>query len=236
MSINTIYQSTVPIITIDGPSGAGKGTVSAKVARHLGWHFLDSGAIYRCLAYVAQQHGLATDDVVQLTYYAARLCPRFIAYPLQESLVWLNDEDITQVIRKESIGRIASLISKHEPVRNALLDCQRKFAQQPGLVADGRDMGTLVFPDAALKLFLDAKLEERARRRYHQLQARGETADLLQITEELQARDQRDRERSIAPLQAASDALVIDTTDMSIEEVVEKVLACHHAVFIERQA
>ena len=224
----------MPVITVDGPGGAGKGTVSAMVAQRLGWHFLDSGAIYRCLAYQVLTKSIDITDHKRITAEALALAPHFAA---DTNTITLNDEDVTSAIRSVEVGQTASQISAYLEVREALLDCQRQFAKTPGLVADGRDMGTIVFPNAALKIFLDAAVAERAKRRYAQLQAQGTSSNLESIIEDLENRDARDKNRHIAPLQAAAEAVVIDTTMLSIAEVVEKVLALaqkHHLLASEQ--
>lgn len=220
----TEQKATIPVVTIDGPSGAGKGTISSTLAKSLGWHFLDSGAIYRCLAYSVHQNSVSTTDVQAITTIANQLNPRFICSTNKNYGIWLNDEDVTEAIREEIIGQVASKISGYSEVRTALLECQRNFVQAPGLIADGRDMGTVIFPNAQLKIFLDASPEERAKRRHLQLHTSGQTSNLQQITEELRVRDTRDRNREVAPLRAACDAILIDTTDLNIAEVVAKVL------------
>ena len=230
-------STAVPIITIDGPSGAGKGTVASLLAQRLHWHFLDSGAIYRCLAYLVHRDGVAVDDISAIVAIASSFKPRFICFNDKHYAVWLDNEDVTDTIRDEIIGQVASKISGHNEVRAALFDCQRLFAQEPGLIADGRDMGTVIFPDADLKIFLDASPEERARRRYLQLTHAGQTADLSQITQELRLRDARDREREVAPLRPASDAVVIDTTNLDVKNVVNQVFelaAINHLVTIQQ--
>ncbi len=216
-------MSEAPVLTIDGPSGAGKGTVSRIVARRLGWHFLDSGAIYRALAWAARRRGVDLDDPDAVARVAGAMELEFICD--DDVKVLVDGEDVTDRLHTEECGRIASKIAAYPQVRRALLDKQRAFRRPPGLVADGRDMGTVVFPDAPYKVFLTASAEERARRRYLQLKARGLDVNLDQIIKDLEERDRRDREREESPLVPAKDAVVIDSSDLSIDEVVDRVLA-----------
>lgn len=216
-------KSIIPVITIDGPSGTGKGTVCHLLAAHLGWHMLDSGAIYRVLAWAAHLKQIAFDDGTALAQLALNLDVEF-RQDDDNSLILLDGVDVTAQVRTPQCAGLASKISVLPSVRAALLDRQRAFAELPGLVTDGRDMGTVVFPDAKLKLFLDASIEERAQRRYFQLKKRGINASLAQVVEELTNRDYRDRNRTVAPLQAAKDAIVIDTTCKTVEQVMAKVL------------
>jgi cytidylate kinase len=213
---------TISVLTIDGPSGAGKGTVSRAVAKRLGWHYLDSGSIYRALALavLAQSVELTDVDAVVVVAQAMRL-----AFDCAETLqVKLNGEDITAQLGLESTGHAASVIAAYPAVRAVLLQKQHDFRQAPGLVADGRDMGTVVFPDAPYKVYLTASAEERARRRYKQLIEKGISANLEQITLEIQARDKRDQERAVAPLIAAKDAVLIDSSELNIAQVIDVVL------------
>ena len=220
------HTSSVPVITIDGPSGSGKGTISRQVAARLGWHFLDSGALYRLVGLAAVHHAVPLDDEVTLTTLAAHLDVEFEADKDGiESRIILEGEDETDAIRTEECGKAASVVAALPPVRQALLERQRAFREPPGLVADGRDMGTVVFPDAGVKVFLTASREERARRRYKQLKEKGVSVTLQLILDELAERDARDSGRSVSPLRAAADAVVIDTTSLTIGEVVENVLA-----------
>jgi cytidylate kinase len=217
--------SEVPVITIDGPSGSGKGTVSRAVARALGWGLLDSGALYRLVALAARRAGVALDDVASLSRLAARFDIRFGAGPRDEEIVWLDGAEVTQDIRTESAGNDASKVAALPPVRAALLERQRAFAVAPGLVADGRDMGTVVFPGAQVKIFLTASLEERALRRHNQLKQKGVAATLAALSLEIAERDERDISRSASPLVASADAVLLDTTGMPVDAVVERVLA-----------
>ncbi len=216
----------ISVITIDGPSGTGKGTVAAVVAERLGWHCLDSGALYRVLGLAAERQGLDPDGAGPLAELAGRLPLRFAA-----GRVLLDGDDVTDLIRTETAGMAASRVSVHPQVRDALLAWQRDAARPPGLVADGRDMGTVVFPGAPLKIFLDASAEERAHRRYKQLKEKGLDANLPALLTDIQARDDRDRNRAASPLKAADDALVLDTTALSVTEVTDRVLQGVSRVF-----
>lgn len=211
------------VITIDGPSGAGKGTVCQLVARKLGYHLLDSGALYRLTALAAEKQGVAFEDVEALASVAAQLDVVF--KPADAGVVVeLSGEDVTRAIRQEHVGMNASKAAAIQPVRDALLQRQRDFAQAPGLVADGRDMGTTVFPDAPVKVFLTASAQERARRRVLQLQQAGQVADFDQILSDIEARDRQDTERASSPLKPAEDALLLDSTELTIEQVQDRVL------------
>ena len=214
---------TVPVITIDGPVSSGKGTVAGEVARRLGWHLLDSGSLYRLLGLHASRQGICLDDAEALVPLARTLPVRFVEDG-RELTVELDGEDVSLAIRDESVGELASRVAPHPPVRDALRQRQRDFARAPGLVADGRDMGTVVFSDSPLKIFLTASAEERARRRYNQLKEKGFGANLAALVEDIRTRDERDMNRAVAPLEAADDALVIDSTAMSVEDVVNRIL------------
>ena len=208
-----------PIITIDGAGGTGKSTVSQILAKRLGWKFLDSRSLYRVLALAAEKHGIALDNEAALEDLAKHLDVRFIAEENTSSLVILEGEDVTNVIRTEKIGNAASQVGTLPAVRTALLGRQRAFRDLPGLVADGRDMGTVVFPDAELKIYLVASPEERALRRYNQLKARGINVTLGDLIKELRERDRRDQERTVAPLKPAEDAIRIDTDRLNIDQL-----------------
>ena len=224
-------MNQVPVITIDGPSGSGKGTVSRAVARRLGWALLDSGALYRLVALAARRASVGLDDAAALGRLAERFNIRFGSNEAGEEAVWLDDEDVTGAIRTEGAGNDASKVAALTPVRAALLERQRGFAVPPGLVADGRDMGTVVFPRASVKIFLTASPAERARRRYKQLKEKGVTANLAALSLEIAERDQRDSTRAASPLVASADATMLDTTGMSVDDVIERVLGIARAVF-----
>ncbi|WP_375055019.1 (d)CMP kinase [Zobellella sp. DQSA1] len=221
-----------PVITVDGPGGAGKGTLCQLLAEKLEWHLLDSGAIYRVLALAALHHNVALDDEAGLMPLAAHLDVQFPVVDGQIKTI-LEGEDVSRSIRTEQVGEVASKVAAFPRVREALLRRQRAFRSKPGLIADGRDMGTVVFPDAQVKIFLDASAEERALRRLKQLQDKGFDVSFDRLLSEIQARDERDRNRSVAPLKAADDALVIDSTTLSIAEVLDKVLS-HTKVMLGR--
>lgn len=210
----------IQIVTVDGPSGAGKGTLSAMLANEYKWHFLDSGAIYRVLAIAALHHDIELDDVNGLAPLASGLDVTFTITDCGNRVI-LEGEDVTDEIRTEEVGSAASKVASIPLVREALLRRQRAFADEPGLVADGRDMGTVVFPDAVAKIFLTASAERRAERRYEQLKAMGQDVKIPRLLADIQARDERDLNRSTAPLLAADDALEIDSTALGIEQVFE---------------
>ena len=213
-----------PVITVDGPSGAGKGTLCMLLAEKLGWNLLDSGAIYRVLALAAIHHGVDIESEDALVPLAAHLDVQFIAEGELVKVI-LEGEDVSGTLRTEEVGNTASKVAALPHVREALLRRQRAFSEQPGLVADGRDMGTVVFQGAEVKIFLDASAEERATRRMNQLQKKGLDVNFGSLLSEIQERDYRDRNRAVAPLRPADDALVLDSTELSIEQVLEKVLA-----------
>ena len=218
-----------PIVTIDGPSGSGKGTISRAVAIRLGWHFLDSGALYRLVALAGLKRGLKPDDVEGHARVAASLDVRFEVTPDGGELVLLEGEVVTDEIRSEVAGQGASRVATWPGVRSALLDRQRAFARPPGLVADGRDMGTVVFPGADLKIFLTATPDERALRRYKQLKDKGSDVSLAALSREITERDLRDSTRTVAPLKPAPDAEVIDSTGLTIDHVIDRVMALGRA-------
>lgn len=224
MSEHGVTATQAPILTIDGPGGSGKGTISRLVADRLGWNLLDSGALYRLTGLAALRHGVDLTDEAALEPLAAHL--DVIFEPMPEGVrVILEGEDVTRTIRTEQAGDRASQVAALPAVRRALLQRQRDFQQPPGLVADGRDMGTVVFPQAELKIFMTASAEERAMRRYRQLREAGETASLSSLLKEIQVRDTRDMQRSVAPLLPADDAIELDTTHLTIPEVVEQLTA-----------
>ncbi|EGV31368.1 Cytidylate kinase [Thiorhodococcus drewsii AZ1] len=216
----------IPVITIDGPSGTGKGTLTDLLAERLGWSSLDSGALYRVLGVAARRQGVALDDADVLAGLADTLPVRFVS-----GQVLLGEDDVSAEIRTEEAGMAASKVAAHPEVRASLLDWQRRMAREPGLVADGRDMGTVVFPSAPLKIFLDASPEVRAERRYKQLKGKGLDANLPQLVRDIRERDARDRNRPVAPLCAADDAILVDSTAMSIAEVLDRVLEEVRRVF-----
>ena len=214
----------VKIITVDGPSGSGKGTVSRILAKQLGFHYLDSGALYRLLGLVAVRHGLDIELKNDLTHVAENMDVRFEALTNGHNRVLLEGEDVTRELRTEETGALASKVAAIPSVRNALLARQKQFAKAPGLIADGRDMGTKVFPEAQLKIFLTASIEERASRRYKQLLEQGENVSLRALEEQVRSRDERDMNREASPLSIATDAIEVDTSDLSIQEAVDKLL------------
>ena len=218
-------MNKIPVITIDGPSGSGKGTVGRQIAQKLGWHFLDSGAIYRLLAlYLKKQNNPSlfelenSSSIEEISSLSKDMPAAF-----EGDKIILDGKDVTGEIRHPSVGQLASKVAVIPAIREALLKRQQDFRMEPGLVADGRDMGTVVFKDADLKIFLDASVEERANRRYHQLIKLGENVNLGELVEEVAKRDARDRNRAVAPLKPAEDAIIIDSTDLSISEVVDKI-------------
>lgn len=213
---------SVPVITIDGPSGAGKGAVSRAVAKQLGWSYLDSGSIYRSLAIATAKQAIDSTDVAAIVACAKSM--KVVFECATELRVTLDDVDITPALATEAVANTTSIIATYPEVRAALLQRQQDFRQAPGLVADGRDMGTVVFPDAQKKVYLTASAEERGKRRYKQLIAKGMSASLAQILKEIEARDCRDRGRSVAPLKRAADALYIDSSERSLDQVIREVL------------
>lgn len=222
-----IESSRIPVVTIDGPGGSGKGTIGRRVARALGWKFLDSGALYRLVGLCAMQRGIPFDDAVQLSILAANLDATFAveADGMHVEHIVLEGREVTQEIRTEQAGEAASKVAVLGPVRQALLEWQHGFRASPGLVADGRDMGTVVFPDADIKIFLTATAHERARRRYEQLKIAGLDVTLAAILVEIQNRDARDASRSVAPLTPAADAVIVDSTGLNVDEVEGRILA-----------
>ena len=217
-------MTEVPVIAIDGPGGAGKGTVARAVAQRLGWHLLDSGSLYRITAFAALQVGVDLDDSAALCGIARDLDVRF-ADGEDGVRVVLAGEDVSDAIRSEEAGAAASVVASDPAVREALIDRQRAFARPPGLVADGRDMGSVVFCDAKLKIFLTASVAERARRRYKQLKDKGMNVSLPALSRDMEERDRRDSERAVAPLRATEDARVLDTTELDAQQVIEQVVS-----------
>ncbi len=217
-------SATIPVIAIDGPSGSGKGTLSRGLAQHLGYWWLDSGALYRILALSARNHGVDLNDSAKLAKLAVDLDVKFELTSDQGDRVVVEGQDVTLEVRTESCGNDASKIAALPLVREALLTRQRGFRQYPGLVADGRDMGTVVFPDAKVKIFLVADHEERARRRHKQLKQQGISVSLASLLRELAERDRRDANRGVAPLRPADDAIIVDSTALSIQEVFDRTL------------
>jgi cytidylate kinase len=227
-------MADVPVITIDGPSGSGKGAVSSALSQALNWHVLDSGAIYRGLALAARKQGVDLADEAALSELAGRLDIHFRQNNAGTGIaVFLGQEEVSAPIREESCGNAASQIAPYKGVRRALLERQRSFQRPPGLIADGRDMGTVVFPDAPVKIFLQASPEERVNRRYKQLKEQGFSVTLAGLSAEIAERDVRDKGRAQSPLKPASDAVVIDTTDMDIKQVVVQVLELAKTAFPE---
>ena len=216
-------MSEIPVIAIDGPSGSGKGAISQWLAGRLRWHLLDSGALYRLLALAAQQQAVDPADADALVGLALKMDIEFDAQGAGGVITFLSGKDVSMALRTEDCGRDASRVAAIPAVRSALLDRQRAFRQPPGLVADGRDMGTVVFPDAVLKIFLTASPGERARRRHKQLNQKGISANLAALSEEIRARDERDQKRAVSPLKPANDAVILDTTHLSIEQVCQTV-------------
>ncbi len=229
--MSALAATAVPVITIDGPSGSGKGTVSRAVATALGWHFLDSGALYRLAAMAAGDANLDERDPLAHARTAATMDVRFESNPDGSEKVLLAGRDVTTILRSETTGSAASRVAAIPEVRTALVDRQRRFAQPPGLVADGRDMGSVIFPDAGLKIFLTATPQERARRRHKQLKDKGLDVSLPALSREIAERDARDTGRKVAPLEAAADAILLDSTGLEVDEVVARILRLAHGRF-----
>jgi cytidylate kinase len=207
------------IITIDGPAGAGKGTISKLVSQNMGFHYLDSGAIYRVIAFEANQKGLATNQISQITELIHEINIQFIG-----DKIFLTDKDVSELIRSEDIGKFASEIAKNEEIRKNILEFQKSFFKPPGLVADGRDMGTVIFPKAKVKIFLTASIQERANRRYKQLILKEKDVNLTDLFQRIKLRDESDKNRKISPLKAANDAYLVKTDNLSIKQSYEKVM------------
>jgi len=219
-------SNSVPVIAIDGPSGAGKGTIAALLAQQLGWNLLDSGALYRLLALAALRRGISTPQQAkeELAELARSLPISFYLNNSGVSSSLLDGEDVSLAIRSPQISALASKVAALPEVRDGLFQRQRAFKQPPGLVADGRDMGTVVFTDADLKIFLTASADERAKRRYKQLKEKGENVSISRLYRDIEERDERDRQRAVAPLIPAADSIIIDSTDSSIESVLEQII------------
>ena len=219
------HSASIPVVAIDGPSGSGKGTIARRLAERLGWHLLDSGALYRLVALAGRRAGLDPEDVSGHTALARTLRAEFSTDPHSGAeRIALDGDDVTQEVREEASGQGASRVAAWPELRAALTDRQRRYAQAPGLVADGRDMGTVIFTAAPLKIFLTASADERARRRHKQLKYKESAASLAALSREIAERDERDANRAVAPLRPASDAFVIDSTDLSADEVFERVI------------
>lgn len=219
-----MIQLKAPVITVDGPSGAGKGTLAGLLTQTLGWHFLDSGALYRVAALAAQKHRISPDNIDALVTLTTHLDVRFVHHADRVAIL-LDGDDITDEVRLETTGNLASKIAPIQAVRSALGQRQQSFRQAPGLVADGRDMGTIVFPDAEIKFYLTASASERAKRRFLQLKAQGLNVSIARLTGEIQERDARDMERKVAPLVPANDAIILDSSVLSIQTVFEQAMA-----------
>jgi len=213
------HQFSFPVIAIDGPSASGKGTVAQLVATKLGFHYLDSGALYRIVAFAAQQNNIAWSDALAVTE-----CAKTLSIEFTNEQVFLNKKDVSNEIRTEEIGKGASQVAVHAPLRSALVEMQHSFCKAPGLVADGRDMSTVIFPDAKLKVFLTASTETRAQRRYQQLLGKNQPANYENILQDLTERDARDKNRTSAPLVMAGDAILLETDNLGISEAVDYIL------------
>jgi len=211
-------EATAPVVTIDGPGGSGKGTVALQLATRLGWHFMDSGALYRLVAMAAMDSSISASDEESLNALARDLKVAFLIRD-GEAVILLDGEPVVDRLRSEAVGEFASKVAALPSVRSALIDRQRAFRRPPGLVADGRDMGTVIFPTAELKIFLTASAEERAIRRYKQLKEKGENVTLSRLFRDIEKRDERDRSRIVAPLKPATDAYTIDSTNLSVDQV-----------------
>ncbi len=220
-----MMNNPVPVITIDGPAGAGKGTVSRRLAQVLNWAYLDSGALYRAVGIAAAWEGIGLDEPRQLAECASRTNIKFITQDTDEPKIYVNDKEATAEIRSELAGSMASALAAQPAVRTALIALQRSFQQAPGLVADGRDMGTVIFPEAPYKFYLTASPMERAQRRHKQLMEKGVSVKLDSLLHEIVTRDERDANRAVAPLRPADDAHIIDSTSLPIDSVIERILS-----------
>ena len=208
------------IIAIDGPAGSGKGTVAKKLATKLNYHYLDSGAIYRVIAYAAKKNNIKPESVHELIDLVKRSIIKF-----SKDVVWLNNKDVSSFIRTELVGKLASQIAIHEKLRSSILDYQRSFCRLPGLIAEGRDMTSIVFPNADLKIYLNASVNERAKRRYKQLISKGNDVNLVNLAHEISIRDSRDKDREVSPLVVVKEAHVLETDNLSEDQTVEKILS-----------
>jgi cytidylate kinase len=224
-------DAEVPVIAIDGPLGSGKGTIASRLAARLGWHLLDSGVLYRLVAVAAMEAGVGPNDVAGLTAVAQNLDFEF-RHENHEIVPLLAGQNVSDLLRTQEVSSMASKVAAIESVRAAIVGRQRSFLRPPGLVADGRDMGTVIFPQARLKIFLTADVETRALRRYKQLKEKGESVNLSRLFREIEARDERDMNRSVAPLRPAGDAVIIDSSDLSINEVLNKVYKLAKETFL----
>lgn len=224
-------MNEIPIITIDGPSGTGKGTISQMLAHHLGWHFLDSGSLYRVLAYAARRQNIPLKDSIQINELAKNLPVNFVMDARKNCSIFLENQDITLEIRSEKCAEDASVVAAILSVRESLLERQRAFVKSPGLVTDGRDMGTVVFPSAQLKIYLTASDLERARRRYLQLKQQGSNITLDAVTNDLAKRDKRDSTRTHSPLKPAKNSVIIDTTTLTMQQVFNEILELVEKIF-----
>jgi len=218
-------SKNIYILAIDGPVGSGKGTIGQMVAKHFGWHYLDSGALYRAFSYAANQQGICSDDDEGLQGLIKTLEIIFIPTSDGGAAILINGENVTDNVRHEDAGKLASEYASKPAVRKILFDLQKQAAKQPGLVADGRDMGSVVFPEAELKIFLTASAKSRAQRRYKQLKLKGFDVNLTRLVEDIEQRDQQDANRQHSPLAPATDAIVLDTTSMNIDQVFEKIVS-----------
>ena len=228
---NTINKNTIPIITIDGPSGSGKGTISRKIASILFWNILDSGAIYRAVAFCARENNLQMSDELNIRRLIKKTSIKFKLDSSYKQKILINRKDASKKIRSEECGSNASIIAKYEGVRNDMITLQRSFLKKPGLIADGRDMGTVVFPDSKIKIFLTADLEVRAKRRHKELKEKGINVSLAAVLSDMKIRDKQDKERKNGPLTMAHDSVLIDSTNKSIDTVVSEILKYYEKIY-----